>query len=680
MHITHTYRIGVKKMIWNQNNFAIKLPIDPTDTYILTDFDRTLTLGSSMTSWSVLSKSPDVSKEYIDERNALYEIYRPIEVDETMDFAKRSAKMCEWWQRHIELFQKYALKESVILKAAQDIQVMAFRPGAEEFLKYTYQHQIPVIIISAGIGNFIQLFLESKGVMYPNIHIVSNFILFTNGVATGVGKNIIHSLNKNEVSLDSQILSEINGRNTEVIMGDLLADLKMADENNGKRKIKVGFLEPENENLEEQYKEAFDIIMKEESFTTLQQLFNWTDSTKRSYKEVHVSKKGEQHLLSGHPWTYESDITATSPMILNGELVDIKSPKGKYLGTGFYNANSKIRVRLLSRNSNDKFDVDFFARRVRYAYEYRKSVFTKLPDAYRLIFGESDGLPGLTVDVFHDIIVTQTLCLGTELRKKMIFDAILKILQEDGNQIRGIFERNDVKIREKEGLEENKGWYFGSEKEPTTVSIEENGIHYFVDFAEGQKTGFFLDQKENRMRIRSLSHGKTVLDCCTHTGSFAMNAMLGGCKKVTALDISSSALETAQKNFALNQMKIDTICEDCFTYLESLASSKQKPYDFIILDPPAFTKSHSTIHNALKGYCELNYLAMKALPRGGFLATASCSALATEEAYKKAIYEASIKAGVTLKQVSASGPSPDHPETIGIPETKYLKFFIFQII
>lgn len=667
-------------MIWNQNNFAIKLPVDPDDTYILTDFDRTLTLGSSMTSWSVLSKSPDVPKEYIDERNALYEIYRPIEVDETMDFAKRSAKMCEWWQRHIALFQKYALKESVILKAAQNIRVMAFRPGAKEFLKYTYQHNIPVIIISAGIGNFIQLFLESNDVMYPNIHIVSNFILFTDGIATGVGKNIIHSLNKNEVSLDSEILSEIDGRNTEIIMGDLLADLKMADENNGKRKIKVGFLEKENETLEAQYKEAFDVIMKEESFASLQQLFNWDDSTKRNYKEVLVSKKGEQHLLSGHPWTYESDITATSPMILNGELVDIKSPKGKYLGTGFYNANSKIRVRLLSRNSNDNFDANFFTRRVQYAYEYRKSVFPKLPDAYRLIFGESDGLPGLTVDVFHDIVVTQTLCLGTELRKKMIFDAILKILQEDGNQIRGIYERNDVKIREKEGLEENKGWYFGSEKEPTTVSIEENGIHYIVDFAEGQKTGFFLDQKENRMRIRSLSHGKTVLDCCTHTGSFAMNAMLGGCKKVTALDISSSALETAQKNFALNQMKIDTICEDCFTYLESLAFSKQKIYDFIILDPPAFTKSHSTIHNALKGYRELNYLAMKALPRGGFLATASCSALATEEAYKNAIYEASIKAGVTLKQVSATGPSPDHPETIGIPETKYLKFFIFQII
>lgn len=667
-------------MIWEKNDLAAKLPIDPSDTYILTDFDRTLTLGSSMTSWSVLSKSPDVPKEYIDERNALYEIYRPIEIDETMDLAERSAKMCEWWRRHIALFQKYALKESVILNAAQNIRVMAFRPGAKEFLEYTYQHQIPVIIISAGIGNFIQLFLESNNVMYPNIHIVSNFILFTNGVATGVGENIIHSLNKNEVSLNSHITSEIENRKTEIIMGDLLADLKMADEKNGKRKVKIGFLEPENESFENDYKAAFDVVIKNESFSTLQALFNWTDSTKRIYKEVQISKKGEQHLLAGHPWTYESDVVATSPMILNGELVDIKSPKGKYLGTGFYNANSKIRIRLLSRNGNDKFDFAFFSRRIQYAYEYRKSIFPVMPDSFRLVFGESDGLPGLTVDVFHDVVVTQTLCLGTELRKKIIFDEIVKVLQNDGRQIRGIYERNDVKIREKEGLEENTGWYFWKDNDSTSVQIEENGIYYYVDFAEGQKTGFFLDQKENRMRIRSIAHDKTVLDCCTHTGSFAMNAMLGGCKKVTALDISEKALATAQQNFALNQMKIDTICEDCFTYLESLVKSKQKRYDFIILDPPAFTKSHSTVHNALKGYCELNYLAMKALPRGGFLATASCSALASEEDYKNAIYEASLRAGVTLKQVSASGPSPDHPETIGVPETKYLKFFIFQII
>ena len=447
-------------MIWEKRELAAKLPVDPADTYILTDFDRTLTLGSSMTSWSVLSKSTDVPKEYIEERNALYEIYRPIEIDETIDVEERSAKMRDWWHRHIELFQKYHLQESVIEDAAKNIRIMAFRDGAKEFLEYTHQHNIPVIIISAGIGNFIQIFLEQSGLMYPNIHIVSNFILFTDGIATGVADNIIHSLNKNEVSLPQTIASQIENRHTEIVMGDLLADLKMADESNGKKKIKVGFLEPENYSFESNYKESFDIVMKDESFSSLQKVLNWTDSTKRIYKEVYVSKKGERHLLSGHPWTYESDITSTSSMILNGELVDIKSPKGKYLGTGFYNANSKIRVRLLSRNGNDRFDGSFFYRRIQYAYEYRSSVFEQLPDAFRLVYGESDGLPGLTVDVFHDVVVTQTLSMGTELRKKMIFDAIVKVLQESGKTIRGIYERNDVKIREKEGLEENTGWYF----------------------------------------------------------------------------------------------------------------------------------------------------------------------------------------------------------------------------
>ena len=229
-------------MIWEKRELAAKLPVDPADTYILTDFDRTLTLGSSMTSWSVLSKSTDVPKEYIEERNTLYEIYRPIEIDETIDVEERSAKMRDWWHRHIELFQKYHLQESVIEDAAKNIRIMAFRDGAKEFLEYTHQHNIPVIIISAGIGNFIQIFLEQSGLMYPNIHIVSNFILFTDGIATGVADNIIHSLNKNEVSLPQTIASQIENRHTEIVMGDLLADLKMADESNGKKKIKVGFL------------------------------------------------------------------------------------------------------------------------------------------------------------------------------------------------------------------------------------------------------------------------------------------------------------------------------------------------------------------------------------------------------------------------------------------------------
>ena len=351
--------------------------------------------------------------------------------------------------------------------------------------------------------------------------------------------------------------------------------------------------------------------------------------------------------------------------------------KKKYLGTGFYNSKSKIKVRIISRNTNDKFDYEFFKRRVGYALNYRLEVINKDNlNSFRVIYGEADEFPGLTVDKFDDVLVTEVLSLGIDLRKDIIYRALIESFKEKNILITGIYERNDNPIRLKEGLEEYKGWYLKSNNFSTTRIIVENDIKYLVDFESGQKTGFFLDQKYNRQLIKKLAKGKNVLDVCTHTGSFAMNAYFGGAKSVTAIDISEKALSDACKNFELNEMNINTICGDAFEVLEKLPKKK---YDFIILDPPAFTKSKSTINNALKGYERLNYLGMKLLPRGGFLATASCSHFASEEDFKEAIRKASVLADVKLKLVSATGPSPDHPELIGVPETKYLKFFIFQV-
>lgn len=335
----------------------------------------------------------------------------------------------------------------------------------------------------------------------------------------------------------------------------------------------------------------------------------------------------------------------------------------------------------MSRNVNDTFDEAFFRRRVEYALSYRMTVMQDEMDCFRVIYGEADFMPGLTVDKFHDILVVQILSLGMDVRKDMILPIIYDVVNKHF-PIRGIYIRCDVKLREKEGLEEYVGWYDLNTPalNSTSVQITECGLKYIVDFKEGQKTGFFLDQKYNRVLVRNLSRGKTVLDCCTHTGSFAMNAALGGAKKVVALDISSKALSDAKANFELNKMNIDTVCADLFDYLQELASKKKKEFDFIILDPPAFTKSRSTIKSALKGYLEINYLAMKSLPRGGYLATASCSHFAQEDLFLNAIFEASLKAEVTLRQVSVTHASFDHPEIIGVPETKYLKFFIFQVV
>ena len=346
---------------------------------------------------------------------------------------------------------------------------------------------------------------------------------------------------------------------------------------------------------------------------------------------------------------------------------------------------SKIRIRLISRNANDSFDEAFFERRFRYAWDYRKTVMAEDINACRVIFGEADGFPGLTVDRYGEILVTQTLSYGIEIHKAMLFPLIYKVLTADGQRISGIYERNDVAIRELEGLSQNKGWFplenVPQPACPVTV-IHENGIEYEVDVENGQKTGFFLDQKYNRLAVSRLSKGKRVLDCFTHTGSFALNAALGGAEYVCATDVSESAIEMARKNAVRNRLdgKMKFLTADVLDLLPQLEREGEKPYDFIILDPPAFTKSRKTIDAALRGYKEINYRAMKLLPRGGYLATCSCSHFITDELFRKMLKAAARDAAVELRQIEARQQAPDHPILWNVPETDYLKFYIFQIV
>ena len=399
----------------------------------------------------------------------------------------------------------------------------------------------------------------------------------------------------------------------------------------------------------------------------------------REFPKFTVSAKGTRWVESGHPWIYEAEIT-DAPDCENGALVDAVSEKGKYLGTGFLSLSSKIRIRLVSRNANDSFNEDFWRRRASYAWDYRKTVMPGDTSACRFIFGESDGFPGLTVDRFSDVLVTQTLSAGMEKRKDKIFPILLETLKEDGQEIRGIYERNDVAIRALEGLEEGKGWFCGGGE--TVTEIEENGIKYLVDFENGQKTGFFLDQKYNRLAVARIAKGKKVLDWLTHTGSFALNAALGGAQSVTAVDISRSAIDMAIANAERNGLKdrMDFLAADIFDLLPSLIQKGGKPYDLIILDPPAFTKSRRTADRAEKGYKEINLRALQLLPRGGYLATASCSHFMPSERFVSMLKSAARDAGVELKQIEARQQAPDHPILWNVPETDYLKFYIFQAV
>ena len=405
----------------------------------------------------------------------------------------------------------------------------------------------------------------------------------------------------------------------------------------------------------------------------------------RPYPRITITPKGEAALTGGHPWVYEGEVTAADGTPEDGGLVDVVSRRGSWLGCGFYNSHSRIRVRLVSRNANDDFSDAFWERRIRYAWDYRKTVMGETDSrCCRVIFGEADLFPGLTVDRFESVLVTQTLSLGMERIKDRLFPLLAKVLREDGQEIRGIYERNDVALREREGMTQNKGWYplpGETPLETTTVDITENGIVYTVDFENGQKTGFFLDQKYNRLAVAKLAKGKTVLDCFTHTGSFALNAAKGGAKHVTAVDVSEFAVQCAAENARRNGLEtvMDCVAANVFDLLPELEKQPRK-YDFIILDPPAFTKSRKTVANAMTGYKEINYRAMKLLPRGGYLATCSCSHFATEELFIKMLRSAARDAGVQLRQIECRQQCADHPILWGVEETNYLKFFIFQVV
>lgn len=402
----------------------------------------------------------------------------------------------------------------------------------------------------------------------------------------------------------------------------------------------------------------------------------------REYPSFIITKKGCAWVGTGHPWIYAQEIISKSTEPENGALVDALSENGRYLGTGLYSRESKIGLRLISLNANDRFDAEFWKRRIRYAWDYRRTVMGGDVSCCRVIFGEADGFPGLTVDRFSNILVTQTLSVGMERLKDAIFPLLAEVLRESGERIDGIYERNDVAIRALEGLEQGKGWYElpGEEHPQSTVTeICENGIYYAVDFENGQKTGFFLDQKYNRLAVARIAKGRRVLDCFTHTGSFALNAARGGAEHVTAVDVSESAVEMARENARRNGLedRMDFVAADVFDLLPEV---KKGEYDFIILDPPAFTKSRKTVGRAEKGYKEINLRALKALPRGGYFATASCSHFMPSELFVKMLRSAAQDANVELRQIEARQQAPDHPILWNVPETDYLKFYIFQVV
>ena len=494
----------------------------------------------------------------------------------------------------------------------------------------------------------------------------------------------------------------------------------------------------------------------------------------RPYPKATITEKGARALRSGHPWVYEGEVTSLEPTpgtspddaragealadrgddaraaetlaglgaaaspdegaratsapadspVENGSLVDVVGPKGTYLGTGLLSLKSRIRVRLVTRNANDTFGPAFWERKVRWAWEYRKAVMGEDISACRLIFSEADEFPGLIVDRFGDVLVAEVLSVGMERHKDLVFSALVRVLAEDGVRLRGIYERNDVAVRELEGLPQEKGWWMPAESTvaagvsgsvatgssdrpaaglaslppmdpgaaplpadpgPTETQIVENGVRYHVDFENGQKTGFFLDQKYNRRAVARIARGRRVLDCCTHTGSFALNAALGGAEFVRAVDVSAQAIEMARANAQLNgsdvASRMDFTVANVFDLLPQVEEERNpERFDLIVLDPPAFTKSRKTIRSAERGYREINYRAMRILPRGGYLVTCSCSHFMDPERFRRMLADAARDAGVTLRQVEERQQAPDHPIVWGVPETDYLKCLIFQVV
>lgn len=388
-------------------------------------------------------------------------------------------------------------------------------------------------------------------------------------------------------------------------------------------------------------------------------------------------KKGEGRALkAGGCWIYDNEIASVAGSIENGDIVTVHDFDGFPMGKGFINTNSKIRIRMLTRKKDQEIDQAFLYKRVKEAWEYRRK--TVDISSCRVIFGEADFLPGLVVDKFEDVLVVQSLALGIDRLKPIILEQLKKVLSEDGIAVRGIYERSDAKVRSQEGMEQYKG--FIGEPFDTRVQITENGVKYIVDVKDGQKTGFFLDQKYNRLAVQKLCKDARVLDCFTHTGSFALNAGIAGAKEVTGVDASELAVRQATENAALNGLseRVKFICEDVFELLPEL-EKRQEKYDVVILDPPAFTKSRNSVKNATKGYREINLRAMKLVKDGGFLCTCSCSHFMSYELFTQTIGQAAKNVHKRLRQVEYRTQAPDHPILWAADESYYLKFYIFQV-
>ena len=391
-----------------------------------------------------------------------------------------------------------------------------------------------------------------------------------------------------------------------------------------------------------------------------------------------ILKKGEGRTIkSGGAWIYDNEIDRFEGSYENGDVIDVLDFDGYFMGQGFVNTNSKITVRMLSRKKDVCIDEEFIGQRVRDAWNYRKEVIDT--GSCRIIFGEADFLPGIVVDKFSDVLVVESLALGIDRWKEVIVDELKKALAEDGISIRGVYERSDAKVRLQEGMERSKG--FIGEPFDTKVEIIETGVRYIVDVEDGQKTGFFLDQKNNRAAIHKLCKGKKVLDCFTHTGSFALNAGIAGAESVLGVDASQLAVDQATENAGLNGLgdKVKFKCADVFELLPELEAAGEK-YDVVILDPPAFTKSRNSIKNAVKGYREINLRGLKLVKNGGYLCSCSCSHFMDPDLFAKTIREAASGAHKRLRQVEFRTQAADHPILWAADSSYYLKFYIFQVV
>ena len=418
----------------------------------------------------------------------------------------------------------------------------------------------------------------------------------------------------------------------------------------------------------------------------------------RPYPRLVVTRKATRSLKAGHPWVFEGEVIDAEPCA-NGSVVDVFEENGTWQGAGLVSQNSKIRVRIVTRNANDRVDGAFWSRRVAYAWNHRKVTMggRALPgcepdtNCCRVVFSEADGMPGLIVDRYEHVLVTQVGTVGMELLKPVVYPLLLSTLRADGQDVRAIYERNDSPSRAKEGLPQEKGWWVGDGAEApddARIQVVENGLAFDLDIENSQKTGFFLDQKYNRRAVRELAGGRRVLDCFCHVGPFGLNAAAGGAELVRCVDVSDTAIELARANARLNGLddRMDFTCANVLEYLPELRRDRSRlhdqggPFDLIVLDPPAFTKSRGTVAHAAKGYREINYEAMRLLPRGGYLATCSCSHFMTRDLLAKAIADAAHQSNVQLKQVEERQQAPDHPILWGVPESHYLDFFVFQVV